>query len=114
MTALSAKLVAFLQDADAHGDLDAWPNTRDRLRAHLAQENSMEPNDTPSAPDAAIVERPNDYTPPTYYTCSKCGCGFDERPVGFCPACKTPIASPPLSSVTAIAGADTPTKKGGR
>lgn len=73
----------------------------------------MEPNDTPPAPD--VVERPNDYTPPTYYRCSACGCGWNEKPAGdICPACKKPIASPPLSSVTAIAGADTPTKKGGR
>lgn len=44
--------------------------------------------------------RPNDHTPPTYFVCVSCECGFNERPIGACPACKVPIepqpAEPPV------------------
>lgn len=41
-------------------------------------------------------ERPNDYTPPTYYQCPVCECGFDTKPIGACPACKSPVSAEPV------------------
>lgn len=47
-------------------------------------------------------ERPNDYTPPTYWTCPLCECGFNEKPEDACPACGSKLAVLPTASADVV------------